>query len=214
MGKRALLITDVTNCFCPPDGELAVPGGQEVIAPINRIFRHAEENPDKYSLIVLSRDWHDRGSQHFKKWPEHGVKFTFGSEFHHRLKIRSHTLPVAIVSKGLGNLDGYSPFDPANEVKIVLVKPRGNAYVWEGDLNFLLKHYGVDTVVNSGLAENYCVKAGCLDARVKGYKCYLLKDACRGIDVDSDPDNSIDNARRQMAKAGVIFAITTDLMKL
>lgn len=213
MGKRALLITDVTNCFCPPDGELAVPKGDEVVRPIIRIFRYAELNPNQYALIVLSRDWHDKDSRHFKKWPEHGVKFTNGSEFCPGLPIVSSALPVAIISKGLRHLDGYSPFDPAWAVNIILLVPHGNAYVWEGDLDSLFKHFDVDTVINTGLALNYCVKAGSLAARDKGYQVYLPLDACRGINVDSDPENSMENALQEMYAAGVIFTTTAQILQ-
>ena len=212
MGKRALLITDVTNCFCPPNGELAVPGGHEVVYPINKVFRYAEDHPEEYAIIVLTRDWHDKGSLHFKKWPEHGMKFTLGSEFYPGLRIRSFKIPVAIISKGLRYLDGYSPYDPAWAVNIILVMPNGNVYLWEGDLDSLLKHHDVDTIINTGLALNYCVKAGCLAAREKGYQVYLPLDACRRINVPSDPDNSPGNAFKEMEKTGVIFTTTAKLL--
>jgi len=45
-----LLVIDVQNDFCP-GGALAVPHGDEVIAPIHRIA-------PRFQHIVLTQDWH------------------------------------------------------------------------------------------------------------------------------------------------------------
>jgi nicotinamidase/pyrazinamidase len=45
-----LLVVDVQNDFCP-GGALAVPRGDEVLAPINRIGR-------RFAHVALTQDWH------------------------------------------------------------------------------------------------------------------------------------------------------------
>jgi nicotinamidase-related amidase len=54
-GKRALLIVDVQNGFCA-DGNLPVPGGDEVVPEINRLMAEGS-----YDLVVASQDWHPPG---------------------------------------------------------------------------------------------------------------------------------------------------------
>ena len=55
--SNALIIIDVQNDFCP-GGALAVPGGDEVVDPINALIETAE-------MVILSQDWH----------PEHHTSF-------------------------------------------------------------------------------------------------------------------------------------------
>ena len=51
--KRALIVTDVQNDFCP-GGNLAVPGGDEVVPIINRLVT-------RFEVVVASQDWHPVG---------------------------------------------------------------------------------------------------------------------------------------------------------
>ena len=91
-----LIVIDVQNDFCP-GGALAVPHGDEVIAPIHRGAPHFEH-------IVLTQDWHPPGHSSFASahpgknpfetvelaygpqtlWPDHCVQGTRGAEFHPR----------------------------------------------------------------------------------------------------------------------------------
>ena len=215
MTKKALLVTDVTDCF-GPKGELPVPAGIEearsTVSAINRMIEGIENNPHGWALIVFSRDWHDDNSPHFEKWPKHGVKFTQGSEFYPGLITRSTKIPIAIVSKGLGKVDGYSPFDPMPDVNIILVMPDGRVYLWEGDLDSLAVHLGVVAFFNSGWAKNYCVEAGNMAAIKKGDRVYLLTDATDGVNVSADPDNHMEKSDKRMVDAGVIFTTTKEVL--
>ena len=59
--KRALIVVDVQNDFCP-GGTLAVPRGDEVIAPLNKLIK---EFLARGEIVVKSRDWHPRRTKHF-----------------------------------------------------------------------------------------------------------------------------------------------------
>ena len=78
MAKKALLVVDVQNDFCP-GGSLAVTDGDQVVGPLNRLIAFAEENGWE---IYFSRDWHPAETKHFEKWPVHCVQNTRGAEFH------------------------------------------------------------------------------------------------------------------------------------
>ncbi len=56
--KRALLIVDVQNDFCP-GGALAVKDGDRVVPVINRLM-------DRFELVISSQDWHPRVTIHSK----------------------------------------------------------------------------------------------------------------------------------------------------
>src|SRR5438477_51969 len=80
--RKALIVVDVQNDFCP-GGSLAVAKGDEVVAPINKLIK---EFLDRGELVFKSRDWHPATAKHFAAyggiWPVHCVQNTPGAEFH------------------------------------------------------------------------------------------------------------------------------------
>jgi nicotinamidase/pyrazinamidase len=52
-----LLVVDVQNDFCP-GGNLAVPHGDEVVAPVNLLA-------ERFQHVVLTQDWHPSGHRSF-----------------------------------------------------------------------------------------------------------------------------------------------------
>jgi len=80
---EALLIIDVQNDFLP-GGALAVPDGDEVIAPINALAADP-----RFAVVIATRDWHPPDHQSFAEqggpWPAHCVQGTSGAELTDRL---------------------------------------------------------------------------------------------------------------------------------
>ncbi|HKS10504.1 MAG TPA: nicotinamidase [Pyrinomonadaceae bacterium] len=172
--KTALIVVDVQNDFCP-GGTLAVPHGDEVVAPLNKLIDEFLERGDP---VYKSRDWHPPTTKHFTAyggtWPVHCVQNTEGAAFHPAL----HNDPrIEVISKGLGNTDGYSAFD-------------------ETDLGSQLKQAGVEEVVVGGLATDYCVKHTVLDALKQGYKVKAVEDAMRPVELrPGDGERAIEEMR-------------------
>ena len=52
--RCALLIIDMQNDFCEPDGSLAVKGSLEIIPIINKL-----RQDKRFDMIVTSRDYHE-----------------------------------------------------------------------------------------------------------------------------------------------------------
>lgn len=178
-GKRALIVVDVQNDFCP-GGSLAVARGDEVVAPLNKL---AQEFLARGEPVFKSRDWHPPQTKHFADqggaWPVHCVQNTKGAEFHADLIDDIH---IRTISKGLGDKDCYSAFD-------------------DTDLDLQLRRLGVAEVWVGGLATDYCVKNTVLDALRKGYQVKALEDAMRAVDVDSgDGDRAIEEMRQAGAE--------------
>ena len=202
MKKRALIVVDALNDFCP-GGALPVPHGDEVIEPINRMIDQAEREESKYRwLVVYSRDWHPAETIHFRQWPVHCVKGTHGAKFHPALKVVDRPY---VFNKGCEvNEDAYSAFDGTLDTNI-----------WDcglcGKLNLfqLLKEAGVEEVYVGGLATDYCVKATALDSVRLGFKTYLLLDACRAVDVNpGDGDRAVE----EMRQAEVVITSTQEVL--
>ena len=177
--KRALIVVDVQNDFCP-GGALAVPRGDEVVAPLNNLI---EEFLAHGEMVVKSRDWHPRRTKHFAEfggtWPPHCVRGTPGAEFHRDLVDDPR---IVVVSKGMGDEDSYSAFDGT-------------------DLARLLREHGVEEVWVGGLATDYCVKNTALDAVREGFKVKAVADAMRAVEVQpGDGERAVEEMRRSGAE--------------
>jgi len=178
--KRALIVVDVQNDFCP-GGTLAVPQGDEVIAPLNKLIAEFLERGEP---VFKSRDWHPRQTKHFAAyggtWPVHCVQETKGAEFHPGLLDDVH---IRVISKGLGDEDSYSAFDGT-------------------DLALQLQRLGVDEVWVGGLATDYCVKNTVLDALKEGFAVKAVEDAMRAVELKpGDGERAI----AEMRDAGAEF---------
>ena len=172
--KQALLVIDVQNDFCP-GGTLAVPHGDEVIEPLNKLI---DEFLERGAPVYKSRDWHLPVTKHFAAyggtWPVHCVQNTKGAEFHPALRDDPR---ITVISKGLGDKDSYSAFD-------------------ETDLAARLHKQNVEEVVIGGLATDYCVKNTVLDALNHGFKVKAVENAIRAVDLQpGDGDRALDEMR-------------------
>jgi nicotinamidase/pyrazinamidase len=177
--NRALIVVDVQNDFCP-GGSLAVPAGDQVVAPLNRLI---DEFLKKGEPVFKTRDWHPPKTKHFANfggtWPVHCVQNTNGAEFHPALVDDKR---IRIISKGLGDEDSYSGFD-------------------QTELASELRQLGVDEVWVGGLATDYCVKNTVLDAINEGFKVRVVQDAMRPVDLaPGDGDQAIEEMRQAGAK--------------
>ena len=191
-----LLVVDVQNDFCP-GGELAVPRGDEVVAPINRLgerFRH----------VVLTQDWHPSGHRSFASanpgrqpfetvafaygpqvlWPDHCVQGTPGAQFHAGLQLPHAEL---VLRKGYRrDIDSYSAFYE-------------NDHTTPTGLAGYLRERGLGRVFVTGLALDFCVRYSAEDAHRCGFEVVVVEDACRGIDMGG----SVDAARQAFGCLGI-----------
>ena len=185
--KQALIVVDVQNDFCP-GGKLAVPHGDEVVGPLNKLI---DDFLERGLPVYKSRDWHPPTTKHFAAyggaWPAHCVQDTKGAEFHPALRDDPR---ITVISKGLGDTDCYSAFD-------------------ETDLAAKLHAQGVEEVVVGGLATDYCVKNTVLDALKNGFRVKARKDAIRAVELQSgDGDRAIEEMRA--AGAEIVPADSAD----
>ena len=177
--KRALIVVDVQNDFCP-GGALAVNAGDEVVAPLNRLIT---EFLSRNEPVFKSRDWHPSRTKHFKQyggtWPVHCVQETRGAEFHPQLL---NDPRIQIISKGMGDEDQYSAFDGT-------------------DLAARLRASNVEEVWVGGLATDYCVKNTVLDALSEGFKTRAIREAMRPVELQpGDGSRAIEEMQRAGAE--------------
>jgi nicotinamidase/pyrazinamidase len=174
---KALLIIDFQNDFTPPDGALAVAGGDEIAEPVKRLADHFEH-------VFATRDWHPADHSSFETeggpWPVHCVQGTKGAELHPAMRDVEFD---AIVDVGAAREDqGYSGFE-------------------RSELAALLRERDVTEVAICGLATDYCVRASAIDACREGFDTVVVTDAIRAVDVEpGDGDRAIAEMREAGAR--------------
>lgn len=193
---KALIIIDVQYDFLP-GGALAVNEGDQIIPVINQLQK-------KFDFIVATQDWHpaDHGSfaiNHKGKnpgdfiqlgnveqvlWPAHCVQDSPGAEFHQAI---DQTKWSHIIRKGTNPyVDSYSGFFDNDR--------RENT-----GLSQYLKENGVEEVVVTGLATDYCVKFTVLDAIKEGFEATVVTDATKAVNLSPQ---DYDSAIKEMVKSG------------
>lgn len=203
--NSVLIVVDVQNCFVT-GGTLPVKDGERVVPVINKLAQ-AFEN------VVMTQDWHTPGHASFasthpgKKpfettklaygtqvlWPDHCVQGTPDAAVHKDLNL-SHA--QVIIRKGFHkDTDSYSAFMEADRKTST-------------GLAGYLKTRGIRECYVSGLATDFCVAWTALDARKAGFKCSVIEDACRGIDLNG----SLKKAWDAMSKAGVKRIQSSDIL--
>jgi nicotinamidase/pyrazinamidase len=202
--RDVLIVVDVQHDFLP-GGALAVPKGDEVVGPINRLgraFRH----------VILTQDWHPvghssfasthRGKQPFDTtelpygtqilWPDHCVQGTHGAKIAGELDLSAEL----IIRKGYNaGIDSYSGFVEADR------KTRTG-------LAGYLRERGFERVFCAGLATDFCVAWTALDAREAGFETFVIEDASRGIDAAG----SMAKAIEAMDRAGIRRIAAHDIL--
>ena len=196
---EALLVVDVQNDFCT-GGALAVPGGEAVVPGINRLW-------DRHACKVLTQDWHPPGHASFASshegkrpfdtgrldygeqvlWPDHCVQGTSGAAFHPELRTDGADL---VLRKGFRpGIDSYSAFFENDRTT-----PTG--------LAGYLRERGVERVVLTGLATDFCVGFSALDALASGFETVVLEDLCRGLDMEGSLARMLDDIRSRGGRIG------------
>ena len=181
--KKALLIVDVQNDFCP-GGALGVPGGDTIIPAINK---YVADFKKKKLPIFVSRDWHPVQTSHFKDfggiWPVHCIRNSAGAAFHPKFKFPSTAIHFY---KGMDpHKDSYSVFHAEDE--------KGTAFLK------LLSFMKITELYIAGLAMDYCVRFTALDALKHKLKVKVLIDAVKGVDLK--PGDS-EKAIKEIVKKG------------
>ena len=197
--NHVLIVIDVQNDFCP-GGNLAVPGGDEVVPLVNGLAQ-------EFAHVVLTQDWHPAGHSSFASthpgkgpfemidmpygpqtlWPDHCIQDTAGAVFHQGLHIPHAEL---VIRKGFRKgIDSYSAFFE-------------NDHRTPTGLGGYLKERGFTKVTCVGLAFDFCVRFSAEDARALGFETEVIEAACRAIDLNG----SADATRKSFAERGVTLA--------
>ncbi|CAG2254648.1 pncA [Mytilus edulis] len=194
----ALLIIDVQNCFLP-GGSLAVTEGDQVIPLINNI--RSEFKAD-LSLVVLSQDWHC--SDHISFASQHkGARKVIQLLYDKSGSLCDENNSCIHSTCGQTIVDSYSAF-------------YDNGGFRHTELHDKLQEDGIDALIITGLARDYCVYYTAMDSKKLGYETYVVLDATRPVTKETG-DSAVADMKIKGIQiiespdvAGVIAQLTSD----
>jgi nicotinamidase-related amidase len=166
----ALVVVDIQNGFCHPDGSLYAPDSEAVIDPITDLVARAR---DAGAHVVYTRDVHPPEQfadahyyDEFDRWGEHVVEGSWEAEL----------------------VEDLAP----REDELVVVKHTYDAF-HETQLEGWLDAHGIDDLVFCGTLANVCVLHTAGSAGLRDYRPVLVEDAIGAIE-DAHHEYALDHA--------------------
>ncbi|MFB6184254.1 MAG: cysteine hydrolase family protein [Haloarculaceae archaeon] len=157
----ALVVVDMQNGFCHPDGSLYAPASEDAIDPVSDLVDRAH---DAGARVAFTRDVHPPEQfadahyyDEFDRWGEHVLEGSWEAEL-------------------------VAELDPADE-DVVVVKHTYDAF-YRTELEGWLESHGVDDLVICGTLANVCVLHTAGSAGLRDYRPVLVEDAVGYIEAD------------------------------
>jgi nicotinamidase-related amidase len=168
--STAVVVVDMQNGFCHPDGSLYAPNSEDAIEPCAETVEAAREAG---ASVVFTRDVHPpeqfEGNHYydeFDRWGEHVVEGSWEAELVEEL-------------------------DP-EEDDLVVVKHTYDAF-YQTDLEGWLESHNINDLVICGTLANVCVLHTAGSAGLRDYRPILLEDAVGSIE-EAHREYALDHA--------------------
>jgi nicotinamidase-related amidase len=159
--STAVVVVDMQNGFCHPDGSLYAPGSEAAIDDVAALVERAR---DAGARVVYTRDVHPpeqfEGAHYydeFERWGEHVVEGSWEAEVVDELDVR--------------------------EEDHVVVKHTYDAF-YRTNLEGHLDVHGVDDLLVCGTLANVCVLHTAASAGLRDYRPVLVTDAIGYVEED------------------------------
>jgi nicotinamidase-related amidase len=150
----ALVVVDMQNGFCHPDGSLYAPGSESAIGPIADLVDRAD---DVELPVIYTRDVHPPEQfedahyyDEFERWGEHVLEGSWEAEIVEEL--------------------------PVENADHVVVKHTYDAF-YQTELEGWLRAHNIDTLLFCGTLANVCVFHSAGSAGLRDFKPVLVEDA-------------------------------------
>ena len=157
----ALVVVDMQNGFCHPDGSLYAPGSEAAIDPVAELVDRAH---DAGAPVVYTRDVHPPEQfddahyyDEFDRWGDHVLEGSWEAELVAEL--------------------------PAADADHIVVKHTYDAF-YQTELEGWLDAHGIDTLLLCGTLANVCVFHTAGSAGLRDFKPVLVEDALGYIEAE------------------------------
>ncbi|MCJ1286791.1 NAD(+) salvage pathway protein [Xylographa opegraphella] len=191
----ALLVVDMQEDFCEPNGSLAITGGRELAPVINDLLKesfvlrvatkdfhpldhvsfdvsHPPPNNKAFeSTVTVANPTNPAESKELALWPVHCVQGTPGAEIIEQIDVTEIDI---VVEKGRDKrVEMYSGFTNmfGNKSEAASL-----------DLAAVMSSKGVTHIFTVGLAGDACVKCTAIDAKLEGFESYVVREGTRSVD--------------------------------
>ncbi|PSP54923.1 cysteine hydrolase [Halobacteriales archaeon QS_1_67_19] len=159
--STAVVVVDMQNGFCHPDGSLHAPASEEAIADVTDVVATAR---GAGASVVYTRDVHppeqfdgNHYYDEFERWGEHVVEGSWDARLHEDLDVRDED---HVVEK-----HAYDAF-------------------YRTDLEGYLDSHRIDDLLICGTLANVCVLHTAGSAGLRDYRPVLIEDAVGFIEPD------------------------------
>jgi len=167
--RSALVVVDMQNGFCHPDGSLYAPGSEDAIEPVAELVERAH---DADLQVVYTRDVHPPEQfedahyyDEFDRWGEHVVEGSWEAEIVDEL--------------------------PVVDDDHVVVKHTYDAF-YQTELEGWLDAHNIDTLLFCGTLANVCVFHSAASAGLRDFKPIVVDDALGYIE-ESHREYAVDH---------------------
>ncbi|MHB8618886.1 MAG: cysteine hydrolase family protein [Chloroflexota bacterium] len=182
--KAALLIVDMQNDYCHPDGVLARNGNDigliQRMAPRLRAFLGQARDA---SLPIIHIRTHHSPWTNSKAWLSRSLGTTprlhpdsWGADWYEGIEPRFH--------------DAWSP----DGHEYTVTKHRYSAFV-DTDLDLILRSQGIETLIMTGEATNVCVESTARDGYMKDYFIVFVSD-CTATGSEQEHEATLRNMHK------------------
>lgn len=159
--RTAIIVVDMQNGFCHPDGSLYAPASEEAIEPVRDVI---ERGRDAGAQIVFTRDVHPPEQftdahyyDEFERWGEHVVEGSWDAEIVEELDVRDEDY---VVEKHT-----YDAF-------------------YRTELDGWLRARNIRDLLICGTLANVCVLHTAGSAGLRDYRPVVVRDALGFIEAD------------------------------
>ena len=167
-GGCALLVIDVQNDFCHPEGGLGKRGYDlsmvpEMVPRLHGLIERARKAAVPVIHIRLAR-------MALEEWPAMDRLFRaqFGEDY------------IRLVEEGTWGAEYYDERITPRPGEVVITKPRYGAFA-ETELDAVLKELGVGRLILAGVATNVCVESTAREGFMRDYDIVVVSDCCAGV---------------------------------
>jgi len=162
--STAVIVVDMQNDFCHPDGALYAEESESAIEGVNEVLTKTYENG--VTKAIFTQDTHSSGHPEFEQWGEHCLAGSWGQAIHEGICVDVGVYPV--VQK-----DSYDAFH-------------------ETELLDMLVSSAIDTLIICGTLANVCVQETASSAALHGYDVAVVRDAV-GYITEEQRDRALEH---------------------
>jgi len=193
--KTVFVDIDTQFDFMNPRGNLYVPGAEDIVDNIKKLFDYAKE----HKIIILSSvDTHTVDDPEFKLFPSHCIKGTPGNQ-----KIEASTCKDNIFIENVEQDITESMMDHEQ----IIVESQTFDIFDSMNTDGIVNKLDACNYVVFGVATDYCVKAAVLGLLQRGYNVCLVTDATKAITKEGE-----EKSLNEMKDAGAVFTTTKEVV--